>query len=222
MAPRNSLAEVEKELREVASILVELGMAEASGGNLSVKLNLDEFPKPTRELEIPYYEGPEMTLLITPSGSRMRDLSRGRGNFLLIKAKKGKLLVHGRGKPTSELPTHLLCHSSMEHEALIHAHPKEVIALSIIDPEKIPKLVEILPEMRYYFPRGIDVIEGDPGSIDLARRTSEKVGKYCVVWRGHGAVTSGKDVWEALDRMELIEKASYLMRITGDFKGQPL
>lgn len=174
----------EREIRmticEVGRRLYARGLVAGADGNISVKL-------------------PRGRLLTTPSG-----VSKGfmKPEDLVLTDLEGRAL--GGGKPSSEILLHLAVYRKRaDASAVIHAHPPKAVAFTLagvsledcIMPEALLYL-GTLPTTRYATPaspEGPEVIE-------------ELIVKHdALLLDRHGAVTLGKNVFEALERMEKLE-----------------
>ena len=96
-------------------------------------------------------------------------------------------LVNG-GRPTSELPSHLMNHqvkkkaTNGEYRVIYHCHTTNVIALTFVLPldDKVftRELWEMATECPVVFPDGIGVVDWMvPGGHDIAVATSELMKK---------------------------------------------
>ncbi len=214
----------------VAAALAARGWAEASGGNMSLRLE----PAPDRAAPA---SGPEriqeaavdMTdligdlFLVTASGSRMRHLaSDPAGCLCLVQVldRRRLRLIDGAGPLTSEWPTHAGLHSLFKESrsrerAVLHCHPLNLIALShVFDSEKEmnDRLFRMHHETRLFIPEMLGLIPYSvTGSIDLAKSSREKLKKHrLALWDKHGVIAAGSTMDEALDRVEMAEKAAAL------------
>ena len=209
-----------------AEVLSARGWAEASAGNMSLRLEKAPAPPDSRSGRV-QEAAVDMTdligdrFLVTASGSRMRDLAVDPWNCLcLIQVLDGRRfrLIDGSGPLSSEWPTHAGLHSlfkeSRRHErAVLHCHPLNLIALShVFDNEKEmnDRLFRMHHETRLFVPEMLGLIPyAVTGSRDLARASKEKLKKHrLALWEKHGVIASGKDLDEALDRVEMVEKAA--------------
>ncbi len=90
-----------------------------------------------------------------------------------------------------------------EVAALVHAHPPAVLALSALGRVPAP---ELLLEGKMIVPRVEAVAVLPPGSRQLADACARAVrAASAVVLAEHGALTAGRDLWEALERIEVLE-----------------
>lgn len=124
------------------------------------------------------------------------------------------------GKPTSELPTHLMNMEVKAHltenknRVIYHCHCPNVIALTFLLPLKSEiitrELWEMMTECPIIFPEGIGVVEWMvPGGRDIAEVTSDLMKKYnAVIWAHHGMFCSGEDFDSAFGLMHTIEKSA--------------
>jgi len=219
-----------KELQDVSCWLAQRGWAEAGSGNISYRLetvpDIDITPEETIVKDMPFM-APQLRgthLLITTSGSRMREMfSNVDENICLIRiGKLGKQysILYGTKEMSSELPTHLMVHAMLmkhrpEFRAVLHTQPPRIIGLTHL-PEfrESKRLVDILfrmhPETRVLFPEKIGVVSFHvPGSNELGQRTARLLKEHrLVIWNMHGVVSIGRNLAEALDHVELIEKAA--------------
>ena len=127
------------------------------------------------------------------------------------------------GRPTSELPTHLLNHqvrkrvTNGKDRIIYHAHTTNIIALSFVLPLKdevfTRELWEMATECPVVFPQGIGVVEWMvPGGREIGIVTSELMEKYsAVVWAMHGMFCSGSTFDETFGLMHTIEKAAEIL-----------
>ena len=96
---------------------------------------------------------------------------------------------------------------------MVHCHPLSLIALShIFDSEKEmnERIFRLQHETRLFVPEMLGLIPyAVTGSKGLARATKEKLKKYrLALWDKHGVIASGKSLDQALDRIEIVEKAA--------------
>lgn len=127
------------------------------------------------------------------------------------------------GKPTSELPSHLMNHavkkevSGGKHRVIYHAHTTNTIALTFVLPLKdeifTRELWEMATECPVVFPSGIGVVPWMvPGGKDIAVATSNLMKEYDVaIWAHHGMFVSGEDFDLAFGLMHTVEKAAEIL-----------
>ena len=141
-------------------------------------------------------------------------------------------LVDG-GRPTSELPTHLMNHevkkriTNGKHRVIYHAHTTNVIALSFVLPlnDEIftRELWEMATECPVVFPEGVGVIPWMvPGGRDIAIETSKLMETYnAVIWAHHGMFCSGETFDLVFGLMHTIEKsAEILLKVLSTGRGK--
>ncbi len=131
-------------------------------------------------------------------------------------------LVNG-GRPTSELPSHLMNHevkliaSGGKHRVIYHAHTTNVIALTFVLPleDKVftRELWEMATECPVVFPDGVGVVPWMvPGGRDIAIATSELMKKYDVaIWAHHGIFCSGENFDLTFGLMHTVEKSAEIL-----------
>ena len=131
-------------------------------------------------------------------------------------------LVNG-GRPTSELPSHLMNHevkviaTNGRHRVIYHAHPANTIALTFVlpltDAAFTRELWEMATECPVVFPDGVGVVPWMvPGGRDIAVATSELMKKYDVaIWAHHGMFCSGEDFYLTFGLMHTVEKSAEIL-----------
>jgi L-fuculose-phosphate aldolase len=181
-----------KALCDACSKLYGKGLLVSSGGNVSMRID----------------DG----MLITPSG-------RNKGSLLpedIVKMNMNGKVV-GKGKPSIEFKFHISLYGLREDtNAVVHCHPIYCTAIAV----KGEKLrTDLTPE-------GV-ILLGDvpmvpyctPGSDDLVKEI-EKISKHsAAIMENHGAVTQGKTMEEACNRMEELEFQAHLNLVVGKVVG---
>lgn len=130
-------------------------------------------------------------------------------------------LIHG-GKPTSELPSHLMNHEvkvlvNPEYRVIYHAHTTNIIALTFVLPLKdeifTRELWEMATECPVVFPSGIGVVGWMvPGGKDIAVATSKLMKEYdLAIWAHHGMFAAGYDFDLTFGLMHTAEKAAEIL-----------
>lgn len=212
-------------IQDVSSRIWQRGWAEANAGNLSIKITDDLYALGlVSELDTyDYY-------LVSRSGSRYREFSSNLTACLVLvacsKSNPGKALENQdwvyplESNPTSEWQSHRMIHKFMQesnpsYKCILHTHPTEVIALSQLPVYQNRSglnetLMQVLPEMKYYLPQGIAMASyAEPGSEELMLATKIVLSaQKALIWQAHGLLTFGKDLNEALDYLEIVNKAA--------------
>ena len=227
-----SLEKTIREIAETAQFLWDKGWAERNAGNISVNISRLMLPgdievfaegKVGIPVKCPYLKG--QTLLMTSTGSRMRDLARDPWNHvcLLFVDETGTQmrLWPGNGRePSSELPTHLRVHNMLiskgsSAKCLVHAHVTELIALTHIREFCSTSAINHLlwgmhPETRMFIPEGIEFLPYEvPGSADIADITASALENSPVVlWEKHGVLAIGATLPEAFNILDLLAKSA--------------
>lgn len=129
----------------------------------------------------------------------------------------------GGGRPTSELPTHLMNHevkkivTADRCRVIHHAHPANIIALTFVLPLDSAvftgELWQMISECAMVFPEGVGVIPWMvPGSLDIAVTSAEQmVRRNAVIWAHHGMFCAGETFDLAFGLMHTIEKAAEIL-----------
>jgi rhamnulose-1-phosphate aldolase len=223
----------------VAGFLWERGWAVKNGGNISVDITgevdirtneLNQFPY--KPLEHAYPDLAQMFLLVTGAGTRMRDVANQPfDNMCIIRFSNdgtGYHIINGdvfnsRLIPTSELPTHLAIHQLLKKQggiqkAVLHTHPDELIALTLIpgfcDESRLNKMLfSVQPETVIANPDGVGLVQYIlPGTEQLAEKTVASFQHHqIIIWGKHGSIAVGKDVLEAFDLIDVVNKSAQLI-----------
>jgi len=182
-------------LTDICKLLYNRNLTVSAGGNMSLRLNEREF-------------------IITPTG---------RNKGMLNPDDMVKIDIEGNvlseGKPSIEHKFHLeLYRKNPDTNAVIHCHPLYCVALAVqgkniksgLTPEGILLLGNV-PMIKYC----------TPGSQELV----DEVGRYssynAMLMSKHGALTQGKTLEEAYNRMEELEFQAKLQTLVGRTKELP-
>ena len=166
---------------------------------------------------------------------RMRDLAKQpmlNGSIIRISADCAHydIIADNDIMPTSELPSHLMVQNYLiatgsRYKATLHTHPIELVAMShnrhFLQADKTTKdmltanrltrtLWSMIPETLAFAPLGIGIVPYRmPGSLQLAQATLEQIHNYDVVlWEKHGTFSVGKDIMDAFDQTDVLNKAA--------------
>jgi rhamnulose-1-phosphate aldolase len=224
-----ALLEETREFRRVAEVLFIKGWAEASAGNMSLRLTatppaLDKLRPDPGKIQKSSVDMTDLIgdcFLVTASGSRMREIASEPENGLcLIQIiDSGRFwLIDGPEQLSSEWATHAGLHSLFKESrsgerAVVHCHPLSLIALSHIfnsEKEMNERIFRLQHETRLFVPEMLGLIPyAVTGSKGLAKASKEKLKKYrLAIWDKHGVIASGTTLDQALDRIEIVEKAA--------------
>ena len=215
------------------------GWHERNGGNLSYRIKKEEVESIMEDLNrdgewreigatVPSLAGEYF--MVTGSGKFFRNIiNEPEDSIGIIEIDElGKNyricwgLMNG-GRPTSELPSHLMNHevkmmaSKGKHRVIYHAHTTNVIALTFVLPldDKIftRELWEMATECPVVFPDGVGVVPWMvPGGRDIAVATSKLMKKYDVaIWAHHGMFCSGENFDLTFGLMHTVEKSAEIL-----------
>ena len=216
----------------------ELGWHERNGGNLSYRVKPEEVESVKRDFEPKEWQPigtsvPGLSreyFLVTGSGKYFRNVSiKPEDSICMIELDEtGENyrivwgLVNG-GKPTSELPSHLMNHevkkktSNGTYRVIYHAHTTNIIALTFVLPLKdevfTRELWEMATECPVVFPDGIGVVPWMvPGGRDIAVATSKLMEEYdLAIWAHHGTFAAGIDFDLTFGLMHTAEKSAEIL-----------
>lgn len=215
------------------------GWHERNGGNLSYRIKAEEMDELKPLLgkagkwtaigtDVPGLAGE--FFLVSGSGKFMRnmELDAEDASCIIEVDKDGKKYralwgLKNGGRPTSELPTHLMNHEVKKrvtdglHRVIYHAHCTNLIALTFVLPLKdevfTRELWESATECPVVFPAGVGVVPWMvPGGRDIAVATSRLMETYdAAVWAHHGLFCSGENFDITFGLMHTIEKAAEIL-----------
>lgn len=129
----------------------------------------------------------------------------------------------GGGRPTSELPSHLMNHEVKKrvtngaHRVIYHCHATNLIALTFVLPLSAEvftrELWEMATECPVVFPSGIGVVPWMvPGGRAIAVETSRLMEEYdAAIWAHHGLFCSGEDFDLTFGLAHTIEKSAEIL-----------
>ncbi len=184
-----------RKLAETCKMLYDRELTVSAGGNMSLRLNKNEF-------------------LITPSGRNKGSLEP---QDMVLMDMKGNVLSDGR--PSMEKGFHIALYDSGDDvNAVIHCHPLYCTALAVrgenirsrLTPEGIILLGDV-PMIGYH----------TPGSKELVKAVKEHSGSKAMLMERHGAITKGRTLEEAFNRMEELEFQAKLQLLVGDSEELP-
>jgi L-fuculose-phosphate aldolase len=178
-----------EEIVEFGRKMYQKGYIGSVEGNLSVRLAANR-------------------ILITPSG-----LNKGfmRADQMVVVDLDGRQIgSYGAGrqlKPTSELPMHLEAYRRRDDiSAVIHAHPPRAVTLSIAG---IPIADCLIPEVIVLLGTIPTTPYATPSSAENAVAIRSVIGWHdAIMLERHGSLTVGRDLWEAFNRLETLERSA--------------
>lgn len=213
----------------------EQGWHERNGGNLSYRVKKEEV-EAVKENFVPkewqpiFASVPALAneyFLVTGSGKYFRNvIIHPEASICMIelddKGENYRIVwgLTGGGRPTSELPSHLMNHevkflaTNGRYRVIYHAHTTNVIALTFVLPLSdevfTRELWEMATECPVVFPDGIGVVPWMvPGGRDIAVATSELMKQYDVaIWAHHGMFAAGEDFDLTFGLMHTVEKSA--------------
>ena len=185
-----------RRLAECCHLPYDRHLTVSAGGNMSVRLGEDE-------------------ILITPSGVNKGLIS---GDDLVKMDMDGNVI--SGGKPSIEHKFHIgIYKENPETNAVIHCHPLYCLALAVkgedikscLTPEGV-LLLDQVPTVRYE----------TPGSQELVDAVMEYADAPAMLMAKHGAITQGRTLEEAFNRMEELEFQAHLQILAGDAAELPV
>lgn len=249
-APLRALEPILADVARVGGWLWQRGWAERNAGNLSLDVSRLHV-EPDVPSAAPFVRSPipdaglaGRDFLVTVAGARFRDLAeRPEAGVVLLRIAPGAdgyqvLWDPSRGghRATSELPAHLLVHArlaeaSLGHPVVLHTHPTHLLALNhtpvgASEPSLNRALWSMLPEVKLLVPEGVALAPYRlPGTAELAEETSAALRRHrVVVWDRHGALAVERDLVEAFDLLDVLDKAAriFLLCLASGFEPRGL
>ncbi|MFL5262303.1 MAG: class II aldolase/adducin family protein [Anaeromyxobacteraceae bacterium] len=142
-------------------------------------------------------------LLVTPSGASKGHL---RTTDLVVVTEHGEK-VRGRGRASTELRMHLAAYAARpDVRAIVHAHPITAVALTVAG---APPPNDVMPEAAVVLGQIVVAPFSTPGTDEVPRALAPFLpGHEVILLERHGALALGKTLFEALDRIETLERVS--------------
>lgn len=169
------------DLVEVGKRLYARNYVASNDGNLSIRISENE-------------------ILITPSGVSKGYMSPED----MLKVDMQGNLLEGQMKPSSEMKMHLEVYKKRADVfAIVHAHPQKATAFAVAN-KCFDKVT--LPEIIFSLGKVALAEYGTPTTYEIP----EAVGKHilesdALLLANHGALTVGKDIYDAYYKMETLE-----------------
>lgn len=180
-----SVADAVQQLTRAGSEIVQSGLALASAGNLSIRLDADRF-------------------VVTASGTWLNRLDETSFTIMDLDGN----VIDGATKPSSEWKLHQRAYRGRpDVGSVVHVHPAHAI---LLDALRRPIRLVTLDHAYYvgsvgrtpYYPNGSD---------ELADTAAEQLAEHnCVIMGNHGSTTVGDDCDMALRRALNLENAAEL------------
>ncbi|MBO5410972.1 MAG: rhamnulose-1-phosphate aldolase [Clostridia bacterium] len=229
-----------KGMMKTTANMYRMGWDERNGGNISMMLDEAEVAeyldinKPIRTIDMGFDASVLIgkIFIVTGTGKYFKNIEDDPENNLgIIRVAADGVtadLLWGYsdgGRPTSELPAHLMSHISRlganpENRVIMHSHPTNTLAMTYVhelDEKKFThSLWEMCTECMVVFPDGIGILPWMVcGTNEIGIATAEKMKEFrLVVWGQHGIYGCGKDLDEAFGLIETVEKAAQLYMMT--------
>jgi len=189
----NEVMKLEGALAHTVRRLYERGLVSGVGGNASVVLSS------------------RTQILITPAGYFKGGVAEG---DIVRVSLKGDVL--GKGKPSSELATHLLVYNIRKDvNAVVHGHPPTATALITAG---VP--IPVMTPEHAVMVRDLDVVGFAPPGKMGAGAVRNSVKRCDVVGiRNHGFFSLGTSLHEAASRLEVLEESAKIFLTGRQFGG---
>ena len=166
--------------------IVQSGLVQGSGGNLSCLIN--------------------GTIHITASGAKLGALTAD--DFVTVGAGLSPLQEGAPARrPSSELPLHLAVYAALPWaQVVLHAHPPKAIALGALGRD----LPALTPDFYLYLGARLPLV---PYITPTTQKFADAVGnaiagQRAALLQNHGVIVSGADAASALLRLQLLEEAA--------------
>jgi len=175
--------ELKKQICEVGKRIYNRNMAAANDGNISVKLNDNEW-------------------LCTPTGVSKGFMSPD--YICKVNAKGDVIQATGKHRPSSEIKMHMRVYEKRpDVRAVVHAHPAYATSFAIAG---IPLTQPVMPEA-VIFLGCVPIAEyGTPSTMEIPDNVEKYLPYYdAVLLESHGALTWGQDLMNAYHKMESLE-----------------
>ena len=189
--------EIKQQICEIGKRIYDKGMVAANDGNISVKLNDNEF-------------------LCTPTG-----VSKGfmTPEYICKVDADGNVLEANEGfKPSSEIKMHMRVYKERpDVKSVVHAHPLYATGFAIAG---IPLVKPIMPEAVISLGHVPIAKYGTPSTEEIPDAVSRYLQSYdAVLLENHGALTYSDSLLSAYHKMESVEFYAQLLYISRQLGG---
>ena len=163
-----------EDFQQVGRFLWEAGLVSSHGGNLSVHL-------------------PDGAVLITRHGAMLGRIQEG--DLVTVQA-------DGRadGDPSIDTPLHRAVYDETDARAVVHAHPRHAIALSLVRRAIEPQDLE----GQHYLGDLIPVVTTEDLALSLVLHP-------IAITPGHGSYARGDSLWQALQWTSVLEESAQVL-----------
>lgn len=184
-----------KELADICHLLYERCLVAATDGNVSLRVSKEH-------------------ILLTPSGKNKGFVLPGE---MLVVDLNGNV-IEGSGKASKEYPMHRVIYlQRADVNAVVHTHPVCATAFALAG-RNIPE--NYLIETRMMLKKVALAGYATPGTSEMADAIAPYVpDTNAILLQNHGALTLGKDLMDAFNKMEVLEsiaKTIILSRAVGE------
>ena len=230
-----------KEMCDTTANMYRLGWDERNGGNISYRIDAslaEAYLDPGKALRTLPLEFDASFLagqyfIVTATGKYFKYVKEDpQNNMGVIRIRpdgKSYDILWGfadGGRPTSELPTHLMNHierlkADPKHRVVMHCHPLNTLAMTFVHDlgEKAftKTLWRMCTECIIVFPEGVGVLPWMVcGNGAIGEATAEKIKtRRIVLWAMHGIFGTGETMDEAFGLIETVEKAAQIYMAIG-------
>ena len=189
--------EIKKQICEIGKRIYNQGMVASNDGNISVKLNDNEF-------------------LCTPTG-----VSKGfmTPEYICKVDAEGKVIQANPGfRPSSEIKMHMRVYKNRpDVKSVVHAHPMYATAFAIAG---IPLTQPIMPEAVIALGCVPIAAYGTPSTEEIPDAVEEHLQSFdAVLLENHGALTYSDSLLSAYHKMESVEFYAKLLYISKQLGG---
>ena len=190
----SSILKAKKEIVEIGKRMYAKGYVVASEGNMSIRIG-------------------ENRILVTPAGKNKGFL---KDKDLVLVDLKGKK-ISGNLEPSSELRMQLFVYQKRKDiNAAVHAHPPYSLAFACAH---LPLSQNLLPEVIMFLGKIPLTPYATPTTEEVPSSLAPFIEKHnAFLLENHGVLTLGKDIFEAYNRLEMVEhlaKVNLLCKILG-------
>ena len=184
-----------KELEEICHLLYNRNLVTASDGNVSVRVSDDH-------------------ILLTPSG---KNKGMVKAEEMIVLDLEGNTL-EGVGRASKEYPMHRVIYQNRpDVKAVVHTHPVFSTAFALAG-KTLPE--DYLIETRMMLGKVGLTDYATPGTLEMVDAVEPFLADcQAVLLKNHGAVTWGKSLTDAFNKMEVLEsiaKTIIMSRILGE------
>ena len=183
---------IRQDVCQICQLMYDRGLIGGPSGNVSARLAPDRILL-TPSIPFKQFLKPEQLIVVNMEGKKVGPETEANRHL----------------RPTSELPMHLDAYRLRpDVGGIVHAHPTYCVALTVAG---LPLRTQVLTEGMLFLGAVPTADYATPTTVELSQSVARLIpGHDAVLLPYHGALTVGKDVWNAYAKLEVLEQVAHI------------